>query len=197
MTTNESGPTIVIVPGLRGHVEEHWQTILATTIAGTLTVPVSSDSNASLDDRMAALDETLAAVPGRALLVAHSAGVVITAHWAQRHPGTDRIAGALLAAPPDLEAPLPAGNLSPQALTELGWTPVPRGPLPFPSIVAAGTNDPLASYAAVARLADAWGSRLVNLGEVGHLNPASGYGEWPAAVELIEELTAAAATVGS
>jgi hypothetical protein len=38
-------------------------------------------------------------------------------------------------------------------------------------------------------LAKAWGSRFVELGEVGHLNPASGYGEWPQAKELIHELS--------
>ena len=41
------------------------------------------------------------------LLVAHSAGVMMVAHWAQSH---DRpIRGALLATPADLEQPLPAG----------------------------------------------------------------------------------------
>jgi len=33
-----------------------------------------------------------------------------------------------------------------------------------------------------------WGSRIVNVGAVGHLNPASGYGEWPRALEFIREL---------
>ena len=42
-------------------------------------------------------------------------------------------------------------------------------------------------------LARSWGSRLVDLGEVGHLNPASGYGEWPRAEALIAELGAMAA----
>ncbi len=37
-------------------------------------------------------------------------------------------------------------------------------------------------------LASAWGSRMHDLGAVGHLNPASGYGDWPGAVELIEQL---------
>ncbi|MFF4684996.1 alpha/beta hydrolase [Streptomyces sp. NPDC001307] len=36
--------------------------------------------------------------------------------------------------------------------------------------------------------ARSWGSRLVELGAVGHLNPASGYGEWPLAEELIRML---------
>ena len=31
------------------------------------------------------------------------------------------------------------------------------------------------------------GSRVVDLGGVGHLNPASGYGEWPRAEALIEQ----------
>ena len=34
---------------------------------------------------------------------------------------------------------------------------------------------------------------FVDLGEVGHLNPASGYGEWPCAVSFINELATGAA----
>jgi predicted alpha/beta hydrolase family esterase len=56
--------------------------------------------------------------------------------------------------------------------------------------VAASRNDPLAEYNRVVSLADAWGSRLVDLGEVGHLNPASGFGEWPGALSFIDELSA-------
>ena len=40
---------------------------------------------------------------------------------------------------------------------------------------------PLGSFDLVAGLARDWGSRLVDLGPVGHLNPASGFGEWPMA----------------
>ena len=39
-------------------------------------------------------------------------------------------------------------------------------------------------------LAQAWGSELIDLGEVGHLNPASGYGDWPQADEFIARLSA-------
>ncbi|GAA0928003.1 MULTISPECIES: RBBP9/YdeN family alpha/beta hydrolase [Streptomyces violaceusniger group] len=61
--------------------------------------------------------------------------------------------------------------------------------MPFPSIVAASTNDPLAAFESVAGLARAWGSHLVDLGPVGHLNPAAGYGAWPRAEEFIRELS--------
>ena len=75
-------------------------------------------------------------------------------------------------------------------LRQNGWLPTPRTKLPFPSVVAASTNDPLGQFDRVAELARAWGSRLVNVGAVGHLNPAAGFGEWPQAEALIHDLLA-------
>jgi predicted alpha/beta hydrolase family esterase len=54
--------------------------------------------------------------------------------------------------------------------------------------VAASRNDPLADYRRVVALAALWQSWLVDLGPVGHLNPASGFGPWPRALSLIDEL---------
>jgi predicted alpha/beta hydrolase family esterase len=124
------------------------------------------------------------------VIVAHSGGCIMVAHWAQQ---TRRaVCGALLAVPPDFERPLPEGYPTLDALQASGWLPVPRTRLPFPSIVAASRNDPLAGYDRIAQLADAWGSELVDLGDVGHLNPASGFGDWPRADEFIAHLSAAA-----
>ncbi|ASQ99740.1 alpha/beta hydrolase [Streptomyces sp. 11-1-2] len=179
-------PTIVIVPGLRDHVSDHWQTILANKIENCRSVPPLEKDGLACDAQVAALDGVLSDISGAVVLVAHSAGVMTTVHWAQRHQRP--VKGALLAAPPDFENPLPEGYPTPETLGENGWTPTPRIPLPFPSIVAASTNDPLADADRVADLARAWGSRLAVLGPVGHLNPASGYGEWPQAQEFIREL---------
>jgi predicted alpha/beta hydrolase family esterase len=55
--------------------------------------------------------------------------------------------------------------------------------------VAASTNDPLAGIERVAKFADAWGSRFVDIGAAGHLNPASGHGEWTRADEFVAELS--------
>jgi hypothetical protein len=62
-----------------------------------------------------------------------------------------------------------------------GWLPIPREPRPFPSLVAASANDSLAALDRMVALAENWLSRLVPLGDVGHLNPASGFGPWPRA----------------
>jgi len=183
-----SSPTILIVPGLRDHVAAHWQTFLEQKLANAKSVPRMEPGQDKLScaAQVAELDKSLAAIAGPVILVAHSAGVMIVVHWAQRHRRP--IAGALLAAPPDFESPLPEGYPTQQVLRDNGWLPTPRFVLPFPTIVGASTNDPLGRYQRVEALARAWRSKLVNLGNVGHLNPASGYGEWPQAEEFIREL---------
>lgn len=178
--------TVLIVPGLRDHVAEHWQTLLAVRLPNCHTVPPLETDKLSLDARVAAIQHALDAIEGPVVLVAHSAGVLMTVHWAARH--SRPILGALLATPPDLNSPWPAQYPSPEVLQENGWSPLPAGPLPFPSIVAASSNDHLASLEAVREMAREWGGALVELGAVGHLNPAAGYGEWPQAEELIQAL---------
>ena len=98
--------------------------------------------------------------------------------------------GALLAGPPALAAELPPEYPSIDRLRASGWLPIPRQPLPFPSIVAASSDDPLGNPVRLRSLAASWGSRVHDLGAVGHLNPASGFGEWPEAMSLIEKLQA-------
>ncbi|ABB08439.1 RBBP9/YdeN family alpha/beta hydrolase [Burkholderia lata] len=186
--TLTTAPTILIVPGLRDHVEDHWQTHLERRLPNARSVAPLEADKLSRAARVAALDAALAEIDGPVILVAHSAGVMITVHWARQ--ATRKIHGALLAAPADLESPMPAGYPAPDAIDANGWTPIPTERLPFPSIVAASRNDPLARFERVEALAAGWGGKLVDLGAVGHLNPASGYGEWRDAERLIREVAA-------
>jgi len=181
-----SDVTVLIVPGLRDHVEAHWQTILQKQLPNARSVSPLEHDKLSRDARVAALDQALSKIEGRVILVAHSAGVMMTAHWAQQHQRP--ILGALLVTPSDLETPLPPGYPTSDTLRDNGWLPVPCTRLPFPSIVAASTNDPLCGIDRASQLAECWGSRFANLGAVGHLNPAAGYGEWPQAKHWILEL---------
>ena len=56
---------------------------------------------------------------------------------------------------------------------------IPRDPLPFPSIFVASSNDPFSTMEQSADLSLAWGSDLVEAGDAGHINAASGHGPWP------------------
>jgi predicted alpha/beta hydrolase family esterase len=184
--------TILIVPGLRDHVAQHWQTLLAAQLraqgCAVHSVPPMGRDDLDCAARVQAIEREAQAIAGPLVIVAHSGGVVMLVHWARQ---TRRaVQGALLATPPDFDRPMPAGYPTLAALDAGGWLPVPRDRLPFPSIVAASRNDPLGRFERVSDLAQAWGARLVDLGEVGHLNPASGFGAWPRAVEFIDELAA-------
>ena len=146
--------TVLFVPGLRDHVEDHWQTHAAKALPGSVTVPPLTADRLSCAARVAALDEALKAITGEVVIAAHSAGCLMVAHWAQHH--TRQIKGALLATPADVENPLPPGYPTLAELQEGGWCPIPRQPLPFPAIVAASRNDPLAAFSRVEEMAMAW-----------------------------------------
>ena len=175
-----SDATVVLVPGLRGHVEDHWQTRLAATLPDARMVPPLGRTEPSLRARTGCWTGSSRQVDGPVVLVAHSAGVL-------RHRALgglvhgEKVVGALLATPPAFAAPLPAEYPSIAQLRAHGWLPIPRRPLPFPSILAVSSNDPLGNPVRLRALANAWGSRIHSLGAVGHLNPASGYGDWPEA----------------
>jgi predicted alpha/beta hydrolase family esterase len=187
-----ASPAILIVPGLRDHDEEHWQTHLQARLANARTVPPMETDKLNLAARVERISRELEAMDGPVIVVAHSGGVVMLVHWAAANPSlAARVEGALLATPPDLDAPLPAGYPTLDDLAAGGWLPLPRARLPFPTILAGSRNDPLCPRPRSEALARDWGSRLVDLGDVGHLNPASGYGPWPRAEALIRDLVGA------
>jgi len=181
-----SDATVVFVPGLRDHVADHWQTLLAGRLPSSDCVPRLGKGVLSLTRWVEALEATVAKHEGPVYLAAHSAGAIIVAHWARA--SARPIQGALLATPPDFARPLPAGYPALEALAGEGWLPLPRARLPFRSIVAASTDDPLGDFDRVTELAADWGSQLYNAGAVGHLNGASGFGEWSAALRLLQAL---------
>ncbi|MEG0340540.1 MAG: alpha/beta hydrolase [Acinetobacter sp.] len=178
--------TVLIIPGLRDHVADHWQTLLQAKLENVRSVPPLETDKLNCEKRVAAIQAQLEQIEGPVILVAHSAGVLMTVHWAAKHQHD--IQGALLVTPPDLTKNWPANYPSADTLRNEGWDPLPNQELPFPSIVVASTNDHLASLGAVEEMAKLWGSQLLNLGAVGHMNPAAGFGPWPQAEQLIQQL---------
>ena len=93
--------TILIVPGLRDHVDAHWQTLLAAQLPRVHTVPPMGRTGAGLDRaaRVQAIEQAAQAIEGPIVIVAHSGGCPMVAHWAAQ---TRRaVHGALLATPPE------------------------------------------------------------------------------------------------
>lgn len=180
---------ILLVPGLRDENPEHWQSLLAASLPNARSLPARGKADVDLASRVAEIEAAVSAATAPVVVVAHSGGAIATVHWANRTRLRPR--GLLLATPPVLDELQPSDPLL-RELQSAGWMPVPRGALPVPCIVAASRNDPLGSIDNVTALASGWGAQLVDLGEVGHLNPASGYGSWAQAPELIHRLAAGA-----
>ena len=169
MRTSEAD--ILVLPGLGGSGPDHWQTRWAAKLS---TARVVEQEDWDRPDREAWVGRIVEAVEGcakPALLVAHSLGVIAAVHAAAAL-SAGAVAGAFLVAPPDAERPDLPAHIH-------GFSPIPREPLAFPSLLVASRNDPYASYERQEDFSYSWGSALVDAGESGHLNPESGFGPWP------------------
>lgn len=180
--------TVLFVPGLRDHVEDHWQTHAARAFPASVTVEPLTRDRLSRAARVAALDAALRSIEGEVVIAAHSAGCLMVAQWATAP--TRPIRAALLATPADVERPLPAGYPAEAELGAGGWLPMARAPLPFPALVVASRNDPLAAFDRIEALAQDWQARLHDAGMVGHLNPPAGFGAWRDGEQLIRQMIA-------
>ncbi|HEX8391491.1 MAG TPA: alpha/beta hydrolase, partial [Longimicrobium sp.] len=173
----------LILPGIGDSGPEHWQTRWEQMDPACRRVRQAEWDAPRCADWAAVLDATVSALDGPAVLVCHSSSCALVAHWARTASAENlaRIRGALLVAPSDPDAPAyPAGPT--------GFAPVPRERLPFRSIVVASTNDEYVTLERAREYGQAWGSEFVNAGALGHINSASGLGEWPQGYALLRNL---------
>ena len=162
---------VLPLPGLWNSGPQHWQTLWERKYPAWIRVAHRDWNNPECSEWVAELDAAIAASEGPPILAAHSLSCALVAHWAKSGSPL-RIAGAFLVAPSDVEGP----NYPKEAV---GFAPMPLQRLPFPSVVVASANDEHVSIERARAFAAAWGSQLVEIGNAGHINGASGYGAWP------------------
>jgi uncharacterized protein len=68
------------------------------------------------------------------------------------------------------------------------WRPMVRKRLPFTALLLHSSDDPYCKADCTERLASDWGATLRCLGARGHLNAASGLGDWPEGVAEVGQL---------
>ncbi len=163
---------IIFVPGYLGSGSQHWQT---RWVMHFKTGRWVNEADWNTPDRSAwtgALREIVFEATRPVVLVGHSMGVATIVHAAQSLDAT-RVRGAFLVAYADVTQ----NNWIPGAAEE--FAPMPRDPLPFPSLLVASRTDPYCEFEVADDLGAAWGALLVDAGDAGHLNSESGYGPWP------------------
>ena len=193
---------LLIVPGLHGSSSDHWQTHLEREHPGAVRVRLADWSHPDLDAWADAIGQSLARAIGPAaeaplgsaspspllrwrrqqdaparpavvwLAVAHSYGCLALAHYLLR--GSLGIEAALMVAPANPERfGIPEGLLD--------------RPLPRETTLVFSRNDPWMTEPDARDLGRHWGSELVDAGQAGHLNPASGHGRFPLARQWVAQ----------
>lgn len=180
-----TGPTVITVPGLGGSGEDHWQTRWERSRPGTVRADLVTWTSPDRDGWVARLDQAIRRAEAPVILVAHSLGCLAVAWWARLSPPPSGwpVVAALLVAPADVDRADAPDELR-------GFRPAPAAPLPFRSVVVASTDDPWIDAGRARILAAAWGSRYVEAGPLGHVNAASGVGDWQDGQMLLDQLIA-------
>ena len=175
---------VLTVPGLDGSGPEHWQTLWERRLSRCERVQMGDWAYPQRSKWIRRLDQEIRSSPAAVLIAAHSLGCLAVAWWAKERWSLsyqDRVIGALLVAPPDVERA--------DARERMGsFSPMPREPLPFPSLLVASRNDSFANFETCARIAAMWGSQLIDVGAIGHINAESGIGEWAEGARLLASL---------
>lgn len=171
---------ILIVPGWLDSGPDHWQSRWERNLKTARRI-VQDDWLAP--DRVVWVGNILAAIREASrpvVLVAHSLGVIAVAYAAQA-VDAEKVAGAFLVAPADVDnsASWPANQGHAWPADSFGFAPVPLQPLGFPALVLAASDDPYCAQDRAMAFADAWGANFVDVGPAGHIADASGHGPWP------------------
>jgi hypothetical protein len=172
--------TTLLLPGIGNSGLEHWQSRWLALHHDFHRVLQDDWDRPDLAAWCRNLEAAVHDANSPVVLVAHSLGCLLAVHWETRTQLLVR--GALLVAPPD-----PASAAFPPEAA--GFSPVPlRRRLPFPSILVSSSNDPYGTPEFSRNCAAAWGSRLIEAGPLGHINAASGLGEWRQGLGFYEDL---------
>ncbi|MFM7083640.1 MAG: RBBP9/YdeN family alpha/beta hydrolase [Hyphomicrobium sp.] len=174
---------ILIVPGWSSSGPDHWQSRWERNLKTAKRVNQEDWYHPNCRDWVSKIVESVVNCVRPVMLVGHSLGSIAVVHAGSklgRLPAPP--IGAFLVAPADVEHasdwPITQGFNYVDQLQN-GFSPLPVQPLPFPSLVVASSNDPYCSLKRAHELANAWGSALINCGDLGHINVDSGHGPWP------------------
>lgn len=180
----DTAAAILTLPGLDNSGSHHWQTHWEL-LPHCSRVQLGDWQQPRLHEWAPALDRAVRESPRPLVLAAHSLGCLAVAWWATLYwveAFRDKVKGALLVAPPDVD------RLDAEPRIR-DFRPLPRVRLPFPTLLVASRDDPYADFERAKEMAAEWGSELVDAGPAGHINADSGLNEWARGLRLLAKLS--------
>lgn len=173
----------LILPGIGDSDNCHWQSLWQVLRTDFVRVQQRDWEQAVCAEWVANLELAVAQGDENVVLVAHSLGCLLVAHWAAQT--RLKIKGALLVAPPS-----PTSTTAAEVFRTMtsGFLPMPVQKLNFASIVVASSNDPYSNLDFSLSCATSWGSQFANIGDAGHINSSSGLDSWNEGFALYQQL---------
>ena len=172
---NLSDFSVLILPGLGGAGEDHWQTHWQKAFPDFVRVQQAEWESPAYADWGPRLTEAVSKAARPVVLVAHSLGTSLTMRWSFDQPAAaKRVAGAFIVAPSDRDRWRVGDPSGPR-----GFGPMILKRLTFPSAVVASRDDDRVTFDRAQEFAKAWGSTFFDAGRNGHLGSAAKLGLWP------------------
>lgn len=172
---------ILIIPGLGGSGENHWQSFWLKEFDNSIEV-IQDDWNApKLNNWLNKLNDSILNLDTPTILVAHSLAVSLVLHWCNQYSNPN-IKGALLVAPADVDSTAHTPEIV------RGFSMMPTSKIPFPSIVVASENDEYVNINRAKYFSEKWGSDFINIGHKGHINSDSNLKYWKEGQAILKKL---------
>ncbi|MBL4899711.1 MAG: alpha/beta hydrolase [Colwellia sp.] len=179
---------IVFVPGYGNSINGHWQEIWYKEFKDSYWVEQDDWENPDCVDWVETLNLLIQSLEGPILLVTHSLGGSTVVEWSKKY--TANVLGAFLVAVPDVQSVNFPEEIS-------GYQTPPLEKLPFPSLVLASTDDPYSKLDRTKYFAKTWGSELISIGNLGHVNTDSNIGKWSEGKNQLNKFIGSLDTSGS
>jgi len=168
--------SVLLLPGLGGSGPDHWHTFWEQAFPDFRRVRQDNWETPDYADWSPRLTEAVKGAKRPVVLVAHSLGTSLTMRWSFDQPElAKKIAGAFLVAPTDRDR----FDSKPGGSPVRGFGAMILKRFPFPSMVLASRDDDRVSFERAQTFASAWGSTLVDAGNLGHMGSAAKLGYWP------------------
>lgn len=169
----------LIVPGVGGSEYDHWQSWLQRDLMQCSRVEQKDWNYPILKKWVAEFVQSIQKIDDDIEIVAHSFGCLTSLAALAQHPNLmHNIKKLILVAP-----------ANPERFGEQGFAHDSQNnysayfhtlkKLQVPTVMLISENDPWLSFEDAQVLANSWEIKPINLGQVGHINVASGFGPFP------------------
>ena len=168
----------VIVPGVGGSEHDHWQSWLQRQLKSCSRVQQQDWNKPVLHEWIEQFVKTVQAIQEPIQIVAHSFGCLTTVAALAQHPELNQKIKNLVLVAPANPARFGDDGFARESQNDYQQY-FQQLKLQVPTQMIISENDPWLNFQDALQLAKTWKIRPKNLGQVGHINVASGFGPFP------------------